>query len=137
MLYFCAMEETQRQKKIGGVLQKDLADVLQRAATDGGLSGTLISITKVRVTTDLSIAKVYMSIFPEDKAKTLLEGVRSNQPLIRKELAARTKNQLRKMPELLFYIDDSLSYIEGIEKSLKGIENPIKDPDLLVKRKKK
>lgn len=131
------MEETQRQKKIGGVIQKDLADILQRAATDGGLTGTLISITKVRVTTDLSIAKVYMSVFPEDQGKTILEGVKSNQPLIRKELALRTKNQLRKMPELIFYIDDSLAYIEGIEKSLKGVDNPIKNPDLLVKRKKK
>ena len=55
MLYFCPMEESQRQKKIGGVLQKDLADVLQRAASDGGLMGTLISVTKVSVTVDLSV----------------------------------------------------------------------------------
>lgn len=130
------MEETQRQKKIAGVIQKDMADVLQRAATDGGLKGVLISVSKVSVTTDLSIAKIYLSIFPEDRGKEMLEGIQSNQPLIRHELAQRTRNQLRRMPQLLFYIDDSLAYIDGIEKSLKGDSNPIKDPDLLEKRKK-
>ena len=130
------MEETQRQKKIAGVIQKDMADVLQRAATDGGLKGLLISVSKVSVTTDLSIAKIDLSIFPEDRGKEMLEGIQSNQSLIRHELAQRTRNQLRRMPQLLFYIDDSLAYIDGIEKSLKGENNPIKDPDLLEKRKK-
>ena len=80
--------ETQRQKKIAGVIQKDLAEILQRAATDGGLHGTLISVSKVYVTTDLSIAKVYVSIFPTKKADELLEGIRSNQPLIKPAGAA-------------------------------------------------
>ncbi|KGK31294.1 30S ribosome-binding factor RbfA [Cellulophaga baltica] len=128
--------ETQRQKKIGGVIQKDIADVLQRAATDGGLRGTLISVSKVLVTTDLSIAKVYVSIFPTKDAEELLNGMKSNQPLIKHELAQRTKNQLRRMPELMFFLDDSLEYIDGIEKSLKGKDNPIDNPDLLEKRKK-
>ncbi|EIJ38251.1 30S ribosome-binding factor RbfA [Galbibacter orientalis] len=128
--------ETNRQKKIGGVIQKDLAEILQRAAKEGGMSGTLISVTKVNVTTDLSMAKVYVSIFPVDKAKELIEGIRSNQPLIKHELSQRTKNQLRRVPELEFYIDDSLEYIDRIDKSLKGSENPISNPDLLAKRKK-
>lgn len=128
--------ETQRQRKIAGVIQKDLADILQRAAIDGGLKGTLISVSKVSVTTDLSIAKVYMSIFPHKNADELLEGIRSNQPLIKHELAQRTKNQLRRMPALSFFIDDSLEYIDGIEKSLKGEDNPIENRDLLDKRKK-
>lgn len=128
--------ETQRQKKIGGVIQKDLADVLQRAATDGGLKGTLISISKVVVTTDLSIAKVYVSIFPNKDAQELLKGIKSNQSIIKHELAQRTRNQLRRMPELVFFLDDSLEYIDGIEKSLKGADNPIDNPDLLEKRKK-
>jgi len=130
------MEETQRQKKIGGILQQDLAEVLQKAATDGGLRGVIISVSKVNVTTDLSIAKAYLSIFPNKDAKELLEGIRSNTPLIRHELAQRTKNQLRRMPSLEFFIDDSLEYIDGIEKSLKGEEDPIKDEDLLGRRKK-
>ncbi|WP_425076354.1 30S ribosome-binding factor RbfA [Psychroserpens sp. S379A] len=130
------MEETQRQKKIGGILQQDLAEVLQKAATDGGLRGVIISVSKVNVTTDLSIAKAYLSIFPNKDAKKLLDGIRSNTPLIRHELAQRTKHQLRRMPNLEFFIDDSLEYIDGIEKSLKGEDNPIKNKDLLDKRKK-
>lgn len=131
------MEETQRQKKIGGILQQDLAEVLQKAATDGGLRGVIISVSKVTVTTDLSIAKVYLSIFPNKEANELLKGIRSNTPLIRHELAQRTRNQLRRMPNLEFFVDDSLEYIEGIERSLKGEDNPIKDKDLLDKRKQK
>lgn len=128
--------ETQRQKKIGGIIQKDIAHILQRAATDGGLKGTLISVSKVYVTTDLSIAKVYVSIFPTKNSVELLEGIKSNQPLIKHELAQRTKNQLRRIPELSFFLDDSLEYIDNIEKSLKGGDNPIQNPDLLEKRKK-
>lgn len=128
--------ETQRQKKIAGVIQKDLADILQRAATDGGMQGTIISVTKVSVTTDLSIARVYVSVFPNAKGKELLEGMKAQQPMIKHALAQRTKNQLRRMPELHFYLDDSLEYIDGIERSLKKGENPIENPDLLPKRKK-
>ncbi len=130
------MEESHRQKKIGGILQEDLVDVLQGAATKGGMRGVIISVSKVNVTADLSIAKVYLSIFPNKEAEELLKGIRSNTPLIRHELAQRTKNQLRRMPNLEFFIDDSLEYIERIDKSLKGEENPIKDNDLLDKRKK-
>ncbi len=128
--------ETQRQRKIAGVIQKDIVAILQKAAIEGGLRSTLISVSKVSVTTDLSIAKVYVSIFPPEQAKELLEGIKSNQPLIKHELAQRTRNQLRRVPELLFYLDDSLDYIEKIEKSLKREENPIENRDLLPKRKK-
>lgn len=128
--------ETQRQKKIAGVIQKDIVDILQRAAIDGGLRSVIISVSKVTVTTDLSIAKVYLSIFPAKQAGELMEGIKSNQPLIKHELAQRTRHQLRRVPQLLFYLDDSLDYIENIDKSLKGEENPIENRDLLAKRKK-
>jgi len=128
--------ESQRQKKIASVLQRDLVEVLQGAATQGGMKGILISVTKVNVTVDLSIAKVYLSIFPIAKGTELLEGIKSNAPLIKHELSQRTKHQLRRMPQLIFYIDDSLEYIDQIDKSLKGIENPIENPELLEKRKK-
>ena len=131
------MEETNRQKKIAGVIQKDLVDVLQKAAQDG-MQGVIISVSKVHVTSDLGIAKVYLSVFPSDKRDTIISGVKSNTALIRHELAKRTKNQLRRMPELLFFGDDSLDYIEEIDKSLKGEDvNPIKNPDVLPRRKKK
>jgi len=129
--------ETNRQKKIAGVLQKDLVDVLQNAARDG-MKGVIISVTKVNVTTDLSIAKVYLSIFPNDKRDALIEGIKTNTALIRHELANRTRNQLRRMPDLTFYLDDSLDYIEDIDASLRGdVENPIKNPEILSNRKKK
>ena len=128
--------ESQRQKKIASVLQRDLVEVLQGAATQGGMKGILISVTKVNVTVDLSIAKVYMSIFQINKGAELLEGIKSNAPLIKHELSQRTKHQLRRMPQLIFYIDDSLEYIDQIDKSLKGNDNPIQNPDLLEKRKK-
>lgn len=132
------MEETNRQKKIAGVLQKDLVDVLQKAAQDG-MKGIIISVSKVHVTSDLGIAKVYLSVFPSSKREEIVKGVESNTPLIRHEMAKRTRNQLRRMPELLFFGDDSLDYIEEIDKSLKGSDenDPIKNPDVLPRRQKR
>ena len=128
--------ESQRQKKIASVLQRDLVDVLQGAARKGGMAGIIISVTQVKVTVDLSIAKIYLSIFPIQQAKILIDGITSNTSIIKHELAQRTKNQLRRMPHLLFFLDDSLEYIDQIENSLKEPENPILNPDLLKKRKK-
>ena len=131
------MEQTNRQKKIAGVIQKDLVEVLQKAAQDG-MKGTIISVSKVTVTTDLSIAKVYLSVFPSEKRNELVSGIQSNTVLIRHELAKRTRNQLRRMPELTFFGDDSLDYIENIDKSLRGEdENPIQNPDVLSRGQKR
>ena len=131
------MEQTNRQKKIAGVIQKDLVEVLQKAAQDG-MQGVIISVSKVTVTTDLSIAKVYLSIFPSEKRDELVKGIQSNTTLIRHELAKRTRNQLRRMPELSFFGDDSLDYIEDIDKSLRGEdENPIHNPEVLPRRQKR
>jgi len=127
--------ETNRQKKIAGVLQKDLAEILQGAARDG-MKGVVISVTKVMVTSDLSQAKAYLSIFPSDKKDEIMEGVVANAPMIRHAMAIRTKNQLRRMPEMTFLIDDSLDYIDGIEKALKGKEDPIRNSSEGLKKKK-
>ena len=127
--------ETNRQKKIAGVLQKDLIDILQGEVRKNGISNLVISVSKVIVTTDLSVAKVYLSVFPQDKAAPLLAAIKSNSPLIKHDLAQRVKLQLRKVPNLTFYIDDSLDYIEKIDNALSGKENPIENRDLLVKRK--
>lgn len=129
--------ESNRQRKIAGVLQADLVDIFQNSASQNGMRGIIISVTQVKVTVDLSIAKVYLSIFPNEKGEELLEGIRANASLIKHEIAQRTRNQLRRMPELLFFIDDSLEYIDGIERSLKGLDNPIENPDILPNRKKK
>lgn len=131
------MEETNRQRKIASVLQQDLVDILQRSAQDG-MKGVIISVSKVTVTPDLGVGKVHISVFPSEKREQILEGIKSNTALIRHELAQRTKNQLRRMPELLFFGDDSLDYIEEIDKSLKGEDvDPIKNPDILPRRQKR
>ena len=130
------MEETNRQRKIASVLQKDLVDVLQKAAQDG-MKGVIISVSKVTVTSDLGVAKVYLSIFPSENRDKIISGVQSNTASIRHELAKRTRNQLRRMPELLFFGDDTLDYLEEIDKSLSGNdEDPIKHPEILPRRKK-
>lgn len=129
--------ESNRQKKIAGLLQKDLVDILQKAVSGGELRGVIVSVTRVKVTVDLSIAKVLLSIFPSQHSEALLKEIKSNSSSIKHQLAMRTKNQLRRMPELEFFLDDSLDYIEGIERSLKGDDNPLDNPDLLDKRKKK
>jgi ribosome-binding factor A len=129
--------ESNRQKKVAGVLQQDLAAVLQNALRDSGNSGMIVSVSKVKVPTDLSIAKVYISVFPNDQAQKILEEIEVVKHTIRHQISQLTRHQLRRMPELQFYIDDSLEYIDGINRSLKGGDNPIEDPTLLEKRKKK
>src|SRR5690606_40737032 len=129
--------ETNRQKKIGALLQTDLVDILQGEVRKNGITNLIISVSKVNVTSDLSIAKVFLSVFPSEKAPELLEAVKTNAPLIKHVLAQLVKNQLRKVPNLIFYIDDILDYIEKIDSALKGDENPIENRELLDRRKKK
>ncbi|GEP49766.1 ribosome-binding factor A [Flavobacterium noncentrifugens] len=128
--------ETNRQKKIGGVIQKDLVDILQGEIRKNGISNLVISVSKVLVTSDLGVATVHLSIFPQEKAAETLAAIKSNTPLIKHDLAQRVKMQLRKVPNLTFYIDDSLDYIEKIDKALSQKENPIENRDLLERRRK-
>ncbi|WP_310556098.1 30S ribosome-binding factor RbfA [Flavobacterium sp.] len=128
--------ETNRQKKIGGVIQKDLVDILQGEIRKNGITNLVISVSKVIVTTDLGVARVYLSVFPQDKAPEILEAVKSNMSLIKHDLSQRVKLQLRKVPNLSFFIDDSLDYIEKIDNALSQQENPIENRDLLEKRRK-
>ncbi|MFP5439240.1 MAG: 30S ribosome-binding factor RbfA [Bacteroidia bacterium] len=128
--------ETNRQKKIGALLQQDLVDILQGEIRKNGVSNLVLSISKVVVTTDLSIAKVYLSVFPSEKAGEILNAVKSNAPLIKHDLAQRVRLQLRKVPNLVFYVDDSLDRIEALDNELKGENNPITNPELLPRRKK-
>jgi ribosome-binding factor A len=130
------MLESTRQKKIAKVLQNDLADLLQNLIRDSGQKGILLSVTKVVVTADLSLSKIYISIFPSDKSSAVVDELNTLKPKIKHIISQRVKNQLRKMPDLIFYNDDTLDYIDGIERSVKGKDNPLKDRDLLQKRKK-
>ena len=119
-------QETPRQKKINAVLQQEIATLLQKAIRKGGVSNLMVSITKVHVTADLSIAKIYLSIYPNDTTLNYFENIKNSHFKIRPDLSQRMKNHLRKIPELKFYLDDSLDYIETIEKDLSNGKNPIK-----------
>ena len=130
------MEESNRQKKIAGVLQEDLAGVLQNILRESGQLGTLISVSKVNVTVDLSIAKVHVSVFPSTNAVAIINEINAGKSKIKHQVAQLTRHQLRRMPELHFFNDDSLDYIEQIDEAVKGKEDPLKNPDLLPKRKK-
>ena len=118
--------ETTRQKKVSKLLQKDIAEILQRRVKKEGNYGILLSVTKVLVTVDFSVAKIYLSIFPSEMGDQILGEVSKISGRIRHEVAQKAKKQLRKVPELSFFLDDSLDYIEKIEDSLKGLDNPLK-----------
>jgi len=110
------MEGT-RLNKIERLLQKELGELFRRQTQ--GMQGTLISVSAVRVSPDLGIAKVYLSFFPSGKGKELLESIEHNNRTIRYDLGQRVRMQLRKIPELNFFLDDSLDYIENIDNLLK------------------
>ena len=130
-------QETPRQQKINRVLQQEIAKVLQQAVSEWSIKNLLVSVTKVRVTSDLSIAKIYLSIFPVNDAITYIDALKENRSQLRHDLAQRMKNQLRRFPELHFYLDDSLDYIEGINEELRNGTNPLINPESLDSRKKK
>jgi ribosome-binding factor A len=109
--------ETNRQKKIARLLQKDLGEILQLNGRTW-FPGAMLTVTKVNVTADLSIARVYVSIFGKE-AKVIIKQLEMQAKEVRKQLGLRVKNQLRHIPELRFYVDDSLDYIENIEKLLR------------------
>ncbi|MCM1164154.1 MAG: 30S ribosome-binding factor RbfA [Muribaculaceae bacterium] len=108
--------ETTRQAKIARQLQKDLSEIFRQQTAK--THGTLVSVSAVRISPDLSIARVYLSIFPPEKSQEILEGINASAKTIRYELAQKVRFQLRKCPELSFYIDDSLDYIENIDRLL-------------------
>jgi len=119
--------ESQRQKKISSLIQKDISNIIQSFFRDKTRSNFLVSITKVKVSQDLSVSKIYLSVFPTVNKISVLEILNKNKFDIKNKLSSLVKNQLRIIPEISFYIDDSLDYIDNIDKALKGeSDNPIK-----------
>lgn len=110
--------DSTRQLKIGRLLQKDLGELIQRQGLHA-YDGAMVSVTTVRVSPDLSFAKVYVSIFPSAKAKEVKVKLDEHTKMLRYELGLRVRHQLRIVPELAFYIDDSLDYVERIDNLLK------------------
>ena len=110
--------ETTRQNKVARLLQKELGDIFQKESMNM-FRGALISVTVVRVAPDLSFAKVYVSIFaPSKDEKTLFESIQAKAKTIRQMLAQKVAKQLRIIPEIAFFIDDSIEYQENIERLL-------------------
>ena len=128
--------ESTRQKKIGVTLQKDLTIILQKLLKEVAMGSIIASVTKVRVSPDLSSAKVYISVFPVKNTPVIFDLISQKKSEIRNSLGILVKNQIRRVPELFFYNDDSLKHIDSIDAALKKNEDPIKNTSLLEKRKK-
>jgi len=110
--------ETTRQQKVARQIQKDLSDIMQHFGKDI-LQSKMVTVTVVRMSPDLSFAKVYLSIFPSDDPTKFLEQMQPHVKHIRLELGKKIRHQLRIVPELAFYIDDSMDYAEHIDTLLK------------------
>ena len=110
------MQET-RQNKIARLLQKELSIIFQQQTR--AMHGVMVSVTRTKISPDLSICTAYLSIFPSERGEEILANINTNNKSIRYELGSRVKNQLRIIPELRFFIDDSLDYIDRIDELLK------------------
>ena len=113
---FFIMQET-RQARICRMLQKELASIFQ--AQTRMMPGVLVSVTRVRISPDLSICTANLSVFPSERGEEIIKNIQANEKQIRYELGTRVRNQLRIIPELRFFIDDSLDYLEKIDELLK------------------
>ena len=110
------MQET-RQNKIARLLQKELSVIFQEQTR--GMHGVMVSVTRVRVSPDLSVCTAHLSIFPSERGEEIMANINKNDKQIRYELGTRVRHQLRIIPELRFFIDDSLDYIDHIDELLK------------------
>ncbi|MDR1668093.1 MAG: 30S ribosome-binding factor RbfA [Bacteroidales bacterium] len=111
--------ETTRQQKVARQIQKDLSEIFRQKSRELS-GGKMVSVTMVRISPDLSFAKVYLSIFPSDENEKLLHHIQSGVKHIRLELGKKIRHQLRIVPEIAFFIDDSMDYAEHIDSLLKN-----------------
>ena len=109
--------ETTRQNKIARLLQKELSDIFRRQTQ--GTHGVIVSVSAVRISPDLSVARGYLSVFPSERAEEIVKNINANVKSVRYELGTRVRHQLRIIPELKFFVDDSLDYAEHIDELLK------------------
>lgn len=110
------MQET-RQNRIARLLQKELAEIFLGQTRQ--MRGVMVSVTRAKVSPDLSVCTAYLSIFPSEKAEEILTNINKNEKQVRYELGTRIRNQVRIIPELRFFIDDSLDYLDRIDQLLK------------------
>ncbi|MCX6260330.1 MAG: 30S ribosome-binding factor RbfA [Bacteroidia bacterium] len=111
--------ESTRQKKVSRLIQKEMADIFLKKGSELA-HGKMVSVTKVRVSPDLSFARIYVSIYPSGGQDTVLKAIQDRSPKIRFEMGQKVRRQLRIVPEIAFFIDDSLDYIDKIDKLLKS-----------------
>lgn len=109
--------ETTRQQKISRLIQKELSEIflLQTKA----MHGVMVSVSAVRISPDLSVCRAYLSVFPSNRSTEIVQNINDNVKGVRYELGQRLRFQLRIIPELKFFVDDSLDYIEHIDELLK------------------
>ena len=110
--------ESTRQSKVAKQIQKDISDIFSKEGADL-VKGAMVTVTAVRMSPDLGYAKIYLSIFPFEKSKAIMDAATQQEWRIRKALGSRIRNQLRIVPELTFFLDDSLEYIENIDNLLR------------------
>ena len=108
--------QSTRLEKIARLLQKELSEIFRLETAKMG--GVLVSVSAVRVSPDLSIARAYLSVYPSERAQEIMANINANEKGIRYNLAQRVRYQLRKTPELHFHLDDSLDYIQHIDELL-------------------
>ena len=109
--------ETTRQNKIARLIQKELSEIFLLQTKS--MPGVLVSVSIVRISPDMSYARVYLSVFPSDRSEEIVKNINANMKSIRFELGNRVPHQLRIIPELKFFVDDSLDYAEKIDELLK------------------
>lgn len=109
--------ETTRQHKISRLIQKELSEIFLLQTKS--MHGVMVSVSTVRISPDLSVCRAYLSIFPSDKGAEIIKNINDNVKAVRYDLGQRLRFQLRIIPELRFYLDDSLDYIEHIDELLK------------------
>lgn len=117
--------ESNRQRKVAQIIQEDMAEIFRKQASESKQS-FLVSVSDVKVTADLSIAKIYLSIFPAELRKPIMKEINNNNAFYRNYIGQKMAKQVRIIPQLAFYIDTSLDDVERIERELKGEgDNPI------------
>jgi len=115
------MQESKRQKQVAGLINKELSDIFLRMGLNV-VDGGMISISKVSITPDLYEARIYLSFFQIADTAAMLQKIKDRAWEIKKELTARVRNQLRTMPQLHFFIDDTLDYVFKMEELFKSIQ---------------
>ena len=119
------MNESNRQRKVAQIIQEDIAELFRKQASESKQQ-FLVTVSDVKVTADLSIAKIYLSIFPQEYRKPIMKEIEENKASYRNYLGQKMAKQVRVIPDLNFYLDTSLDDVEKIERELKGLgDNPI------------